>query len=93
MMAELDATHDETGDLARVFLAVTLREAQQVETLLTRIGVEYVVEVEEVGNTLLGSPRHGAIFLVPSSQAAYCGSKLRAAGLEIGLLIEVDRFG
>ena len=92
-MANLDETTDEVDDLARVFLAVTLKEAQQVEALLRRVGVEYVVEVEEVGNTLLGSPRHGAIFLVPSGQAAYCGAKLLAAGLEIGLLIEVDRFG
>jgi hypothetical protein len=73
-------------ETAPVFIAATLAEARQAETLLTQRGVDYIVQVEELGSTLFGSPRVGATFYVEASQAAYCGSHLAAAGLGIGVL-------
>ena len=50
--------------------------------------MDYVVEVEPYGRTLLGSPRNGAAFYVADGQALYCGAQLIAAGLGRGVLIE-----
>lgn len=77
---------DVLGSAEPVFLAATLAEAKQVEDLLTGQGVNYAVHVEMYGRTLLGSPRHGAVFSVDAAQADYCRSYLTAAGLERGVL-------
>jgi hypothetical protein len=74
-------------DLTRVFLTPSLREAFQVEALLTGNGVDYVVRVEPCGRSLFGSPRHGAAFYVASGQAGYCRSQLTAAGMELGVVL------
>jgi hypothetical protein len=79
-----DALADDV--LTRVFLAATLREARAVEELLTQHGVDYVVEVEPFGSTLFGTLRHGVVFSVTTGQAEFCRSRLRADGLEWGVL-------
>ena len=79
------------AELACVFIAATMREARAAEELLTASGVDYVVDVEEIGTTLFGSARHGAAFYVAEGQAAYTGSKLVAAGLGLGVLIEDEQ--
>ena len=78
------------GDLACVYVAATLREARDAEQVLTAVGVDYVVDVEEIGTTLFGSRRHGAAFYVSTAQAAYSGTKLVSAGLGLGVLIQED---
>jgi hypothetical protein len=80
---------EELGDreLACVFIAVTLAEARRAEELLTDRGVNYVIQPEPFGRTLLGSPRVGAAFYVPVGQAEYCGSQLVTAGFGLGVLI------
>jgi hypothetical protein len=77
-------------ELAKVFVAMTLREALRAEELLTLRGVSYVVQAERFGRTLFGSPRSGAVFYVPEGQAAYCASELNAAGLGLGVLFEEE---
>ena len=77
-------------ELACVYVAATLREARDAEEVLTAVGVDYVVDVEEIGTTLFGSSRHGALFYVATAQAAYSGAKLVTAGLGLGVLIEED---
>jgi hypothetical protein len=77
-------------ELMRVFIAATLAEAQRAEALLTERGVDYLVEVEPFGHTLLGSPRYGAAFYVTLAQAQYCGSHLVAAGLGLGVLVDEE---
>jgi hypothetical protein len=83
---ERDAFGD--SELACVYVAATLREARDAEAVLTAVGVDYVIDVEEIGTTLFGSQRHGAAFYVTPAQAAYSGSKLVSAGLGLGVLIE-----
>ena len=75
-------------NLLAVFIAQTLREAQRVEELLSERGVDYAVQVELLGYTLLGSARYGAMFYVTASQAQYCRSALGAAGLDLGVIEE-----
>jgi hypothetical protein len=92
-MTRVDGDTFDEEDLVRLFIAATLAEAKEVETLLTGRGVEYVVEVEPFGRTLFGSPRYGATFYVRSAQARYCGALLLSAGMEIGLLVETEPEG
>ncbi len=73
-------------DPERVFIAASLTEALTVEDLLTVSGVNYVVHVEPFSTSLFGSLRHGAAFYVAAGQAAYCRSRLTAAGLDRGVL-------
>ena len=86
-MARIERDAVDAGDLACVFVAATLKEARDAERALTAMGVDYVVDVEEIGSTLFGSTRHGAAFYVAAGQAAYTGSKLVAAGLGLGVVI------
>ena len=83
---EADVFTDRGG--VAVFIAQTLREAQRVEALLSQRGVDYAVQVELFGYTLLGSARYGAMFYVTNGQAEYCRSTLVAAGLELGVIEE-----
>jgi hypothetical protein len=73
-------------DPVAVFIGQTLAEARRVEDLLTQRGVDYSVQVELFGYTLLGSARYGAMFYVAVGQAQYCRSALVAAGLELGVI-------
>jgi hypothetical protein len=73
-------------DLAPVFFATTLKEAQRVEHALT--DVDYVVEVEPYSRSLFGTLRYGATFYVIAGQAGYCRSRLVAAGLHRGVIEE-----
>jgi hypothetical protein len=87
-MARVEPEAFADRELRRVFIAATLAEALRAEEVLTERGVDYVVEVEPLGRTLLGSDRYGAAFYVVFSQARYCGSQLVAAGLAPGVLID-----
>jgi hypothetical protein len=78
---------DDLQDPEKIYLAGSLREARGVEAVLTGHGVEYAVEVEELGRTtLFGSIRHGAGFYVAAAQAASCRSLLAHAGYTHGLV-------
>ena len=74
--------------VAPVYMAKTVREARRVEELLSERGVDYTVEVEVFARTLLGSPRHGAMFYVRADQATYCRSALAASGFDRGVVEE-----
>ena len=87
-MARVEPEAFADRELRRVFIAATLAEALRAEEVLTERGVDYIVEVELLGRTLLGSDRYGAAFYVVFSQARYCGSQLVAAGLAPGVLID-----
>ena len=74
------------GDPEPIFIAGSLRAARRAEEWLTTAGVDYSVEVEPIGRSLLfGSVRMGAAFYVTSSQAAYCRQQLTAAGFDRGV--------
>jgi hypothetical protein len=80
---------DELTEPERVFVAWSLRIAQRTEELLTGNGVNYVVQVEQMGRSFLfGSARHAAVFYVASGQAAYCRTQLTMAGLGKGVVDE-----
>jgi hypothetical protein len=73
----------------QIYLASSLRAARQVESVLDARGVNYVVQVEELGRTaLFGTMRHAAAFYVTAGQALYCREALAEAGLVHGIVDE-----
>ena len=86
-MARIDL--DDLRDPERVFLTGSLRLAKRVEEWLTTAGVEYAVDVEPIGRSLLfGSIRMGAAFYVAETHADYCRQQLTAAGFGSGVVDE-----
>ena len=61
--------------------------ALRVEAWLTTAGVDYTVQVESIGRSLLfRTERMGAVFYVNGGQAAYCREQLSAAGFGDGVV-------
>jgi hypothetical protein len=85
-MARIDPDAAPAEKLTRVFFALTLAVAKSAEEVLTLKGIDYAVTVDDLGRTLLGSPRNVAIFEVPESQATYCAEILTRAGFGKGVL-------
>jgi hypothetical protein len=78
---------EDLQDLERIFIAKTIRQARKAEELLTATGVDYVVQVEPYGRSLVfGTIRHGAAFYVAAAQAAHCRERLIGAGLGNGVV-------
>lgn len=76
----------EDRNLVRVYIAVKLAEARQVEALLTRSELEFTVIVEPAGRTLFGSARNGAVFCVAEEHSTRCCEVLTRAGFAVGLV-------
>jgi hypothetical protein len=87
-MARVEPPALENHDLARVYIAGTLREAKDIEELLTGHGINYVVQVEPYRASILFGPRNGAAFYVTEEQAIFCRAQLASAGFHRGLLDE-----
>jgi hypothetical protein len=78
---------EDLPDLERIFIARTIRQARKAEELLTATGVDYVVQVEPYGRSLLfGTIRHGAAFYVAAAQAPHCRERLIGAGFGKGVV-------
>ena len=88
-MARTEA--DELRDAEQIFISGSLRMARRVEDWLTTAGVDYVVQVEPLGRSILfRTLRMGAAFYVTSGQAAYCRQQLTVAGLGRGVVEEQE---
>jgi hypothetical protein len=86
-MGKIDA--EGLTDPERIYLASSLGAARKVEAVLDARGVDYVVQVEELGRTaLFGTMRHAAGFYVSAGQAEYCREALAEAGLTHGIVDE-----
>jgi hypothetical protein len=82
---------EDLDDPQRIYIAGSLRVALRVEEQLTTAGVDYAVQVEPYGRSLLFNRlRMGAAFYVASGQAAYCREQLVAAGLGGGVVQAQD---
>ncbi len=82
---------DAIPDAEQIFLARKLREARDVEHLLTQAGIDYAIEVEAYARSFLfGTIRYGAAFYVASAHAADTRRRLLDAGFGRGI-IEEDR--
>ena len=75
-------------EVARVYLAARLAEAQLVEAELNKQNVDYAVEVESylAGAVFWVSEYRGAAFYVHADQADFSCGVLRVAGLIAGFL-------
>jgi len=82
---------DALSEPEQVYLAASLREAREVEALLTSSGVNYATQVEVLGrSSLFGSLRHAAGFYVTAAQAEYCRLALAQAGFSSGIIQDAD---
>ena len=78
---------DDLQDPERIFISRTLRQARKVEALLTEAGIDYVVQVEPYGRSLLfGTIRHGAAFYVAAAHAAQGRELLVGSGFGRGVV-------
>jgi hypothetical protein len=77
-------------EIARVYFAARLTEAELVETELNKHHIDYAVEVEPYLATAVFwiSEYKGAAFYVISGQGDFCRRVLHQAGLTTGLLEE-----
>ena len=86
---------DDFGDkeIARIYLAARLAEAQLVEAELTNHSIEYAIEVESYAATAVFwiSEYAGAAFYVPADQAELGCRILQEAGLSTGLMEKQDQ--
>jgi hypothetical protein len=75
-------------EVARIYLAARLAEAQLVEVELNKQDLDYAVEVEPylAAAVFWLSEYRDAAFYVHVAQADFCSGILRAAGLTAGLL-------
>ena len=70
-----------------IFIGRTLRMALRAEEWLTTAGIDYAVQIESVGRSLLfRTERMGAVIYVTAGQAVYCRQQLTAAGLGSGVV-------
>ena len=78
-------------DPERIYIAGSLRVALRIEEWLATAGVDYAVQVEPYGRSLLFNRlRMGAAFYVAAGQAAYCRERLSAAGFGGGVVEAQD---
>ncbi|HEY7677350.1 MAG TPA: hypothetical protein VIG69_09775 [Candidatus Methylomirabilis sp.] len=88
-MARVSMEAFEGRDVEPVFIAGSVREAERVEEVLTRLGIEFAVKIEPFVRYILAvlpSEHEGAAFYVLSGHSAYCRRALAAAGLGSGLM-------
>jgi hypothetical protein len=82
---------EEIHDPECIYLASSVRMARRVEEWLNTSGVDYAVQVEPLGRSILfNSLRMGAAFYVTAGKAAYCRDELTAAGFGRGVVEEVE---
>ncbi len=77
------------SDRTCIYIAARLREAQRVEEVLTRLGIDYAVEIAPYATRILGlfpTQYRGAHFYVMAGQAGYCRQALHRAGMIKGLV-------
>ena len=87
-MARLDLEDFAGRELARVYIAGRVSEAESVESALTEHGIDYAVDIEPFLKSSLGlftSAYAGAAFYVLEGQAALAHTVLAAAGLNQGI--------
>ena len=77
-----------------IFIGRTLRLALRAEEWLTTAGIDYAVQIESIGRSLLfRTERMGAVIYVTAGQAVYCREQLTAAGLGGGVVESEEEQG
>ena len=88
-MARVEFESFGEDEVARIYMASRLREAQRVEEVLSAEGVDYYAEVEPFVTYILGlfpSKHNGVAFYVRAAQAEDCKRILIESCLRVGIL-------
>jgi hypothetical protein len=79
-MPRVDFENLSENEIERIYIAGTVAEAKEIETLFSGHGIDYSIELEEFtrsGLNLMGSTYVGATFYVRSVQAPFCRTLLK----------------
>jgi len=84
-MSRIEA--EQLRDPEVIFIGRSLRLAIGAEEWLNAANIDYAVQTESIGRSLLfRTERMGAVFYVNAGQAVYCREQLAAAGLGAGVV-------
>jgi hypothetical protein len=88
--ARIEIADFEGKELTRIFIADSIKKAEDAEDILREDGIDFAVALEAFVNStsLFGGPRNGIAFYVVSGQAGYCRDLLASKGLAPGLVLE-----
>ena len=85
-MARIPIKEFSDRNITRIFLASSVKTAENVENLLNQSGINYSIELEPFTTTSIFSSEYiGSSFYVLSGQAEYCRNLLTSEGLESGV--------
>ncbi len=74
-------------EIKRIFMAISVSEAEKVEKLLTENNIDYAVNMEPYYRISPFQTEHlGAAFYVVSGQAGFCRQMLKKRGLDTGIV-------
>jgi len=74
-------------EITRIYIAQNIKEATQVEQMLSKQNIDYAIELESYFQiTLFSSEYVGAVFYVLADQADFCREVLESAGLSAGIV-------
>lgn len=86
-MARVDILEFDEKAIARVYVARTVAEGEDVEQVLSEKGVDFAIEVESFwGVGVASTPANGAVFYVLAGQAGFCKEILKSRGLSAGVI-------
>ena len=86
---DIEDFSDPKRTIKRIFIASSLKEAQDIEEILTGHGIDYAVEIQKyVRLGLFPSEIPGVSFYVLSGQGPFCRDLLRSRGFLSGIVEE-----
>jgi len=74
--------------ISRLCIADSIKEAEQIENILTENGIDFAVSLEKYVASILLSERKGIAFYVLSGQEHYCRNLLAGKGLSSCLTVD-----
>ncbi len=85
-------TEDKFADkeIARIYIAESIKEATTIEQILTENGVDYLIDLEQYTRpSLLTSPiQTGVVFYVLAGQIDFCKGIIESKGMSRGIIYE-----
>ena len=86
-MAKISLEDFSDNQIARIYIAQNIKQAEQAEQILSKNGVDYAIELEPYWQMVLFASEYiGAAFYVLADQADSCREILEAAGLFKGIV-------
>lgn len=86
-MAKISLEDFSDNQIARIYIARNIKEAERAEQILSKNGVDYAIELEPYWQMVLFASEYiGAAFYVLFNQAEVCQEIFRTEGMKAGLV-------